>query len=324
MVYEVSYQSKRDAQNPHSKFTHSFFTESESEPDFERVLKAVNKYSGGDFAPATISIEERSEGGSHRTEEAKPICNIGLDSETPRLTLSCVYVQMTGSIKTEELRSFSRVSAKASAHSLRSTQLALQGALRKFIYAELNGLASGVRLIGWQCTSPGPVPGAAITLASSSQNPKAGSLNASTVIAPCADTKSTGPYLAKAMARLTIDQIPVGPMLDTLTAEKIFGWKSVHRHGGSLVGRKRDKAGHWRLAKVPCFSTNFLHAYAIVGRVKDLGRLDRYRQELAKAVRFTKMPSYWASPDQCCRAAIKAVGQYGQVIPLSSRKQIQR
>jgi hypothetical protein len=151
-------------------------------------------------------------------------------------------------------------------------------------------------LIAWQSTSPVRVLGAAITLASSLQNPKAGSLNASTVIAPCADTKSTGPYLAKAMARLTIDQIPVGPMLDTLTAEKIFGWKSVHRHGGSLVGRKRDKAGHWRLAKVPCFSTNFLHAYAIVGRVKDLGRLDRYRQELAKAARFTKIPSDWASP----------------------------
>jgi hypothetical protein len=38
-----------------------------------------------------------------------------------------------------------------------------------------------------------------------------------------------------------------------------------------------------------------------------------------------KVPSDWASPGQRCRAAIKAVGKYGQVIPLSSgRKQIQR
>jgi hypothetical protein len=127
------------------------------------------------------------------------------------------------------------------------------------------------------------------------------------------------------MARLTIDQIPVGPMLDALTAEKVFGWKNVHKHGSWLVGKKQDRAGHWRLAKVPYFSTNFLHAYAIVGRVKDLGRLDKYQTELAKTARFTKIPSDWASPDQRCRAAIKAVGQYGQVIPLSrSRKEIQR
>jgi hypothetical protein len=127
------------------------------------------------------------------------------------------------------------------------------------------------------------------------------------------------------MARLTIDRIPPGPILDALTAEKGFGWKSVHKHGGSLVGRKQDRAGHWRLGKVPYFSTNFLHAYTIVGRVKDLGRLDRYQKELAKTTRFTKISSDWASPDQCCRAAIKAVGPYGQIIPFSrSRKQIQR
>jgi hypothetical protein len=36
-------------------------------------------------------------------------------------------------------------------------------------------------------------------------------------------------------------------------------------------------------------------------------------------------PSDWASPDQRCRAAIKAVGQYGKVISLSSGgKQIQK
>jgi DNA-dependent RNA polymerase auxiliary subunit epsilon len=58
MVYEISYQSKRDAHNPHSEFTHSFFIESESEPDTEKVVKAVTKYSKGDFARETIKIEE--------------------------------------------------------------------------------------------------------------------------------------------------------------------------------------------------------------------------------------------------------------------------
>jgi hypothetical protein len=77
-------------------------------------------------------------------------------------------------------------------------------------------------------------------------------------------------------------------MLDALTAEKVFGWKSVHKHGGSLVGKTQDRAGHWRLAKVPYFSTHFLHAYAIVGRIKDLGLLDRYQKELAKTARLQK------------------------------------
>jgi len=39
------------------------------------------------------------------------------------------------------------------------------------------------------------------------------------------DTKSTGRYF----------------QLDALTAEKVFGWKNVHKHEGSLVGKKQDK-----------------------------------------------------------------------------------
>ncbi len=50
--------------------------------------------------------------------------------------------------------------------------------------------------------------------------------------------------------------------------------------------------------------------------MKQLGRLDRYDKELSKLTRSKSIPSDWASPDQRCRAAIKAVGQYGQVISL--------
>ena len=39
-----------------------------------------------------------------------------------------------------------------------------------------------------------------------------------------------------------IDKIPLGPKLDALTAEKVFGWRKVHKREGSLVGRKQDKA----------------------------------------------------------------------------------
>jgi hypothetical protein len=66
------------------------------------------------------------------------------------------------------------------------------------------------------------------------------------------------------MAKKGLDNIPSGPTLDALTAEKVFGWKKVHKHQGSLVGRKQDKAGHWRRAKVPAYSTNPLQV--IFGR----------------------------------------------------------
>jgi hypothetical protein len=84
------------------------------------------------------------------------------------------------------------------------------------------------------------------------------------------------------MAHSAIDKIPPGPKLDKLTAEKVFGWQKVHKHQGSLVGRKQDKAGHWRRAKVPNYSTNPLHSYSVENRMKQLGRMDRYQKELSK------------------------------------------
>jgi hypothetical protein len=59
--------------------------------------------------------------------------------------------------------------------------------------------------------------------------------------------------------------------------------------------------------------------------MKQLGRLDRYQKELTKITRAKDIPSEWASPDQRCRAAIKAIGRYGRVIPLNrDRKRPQR
>jgi hypothetical protein len=64
------------------------------------------------------------------------------------------------------------------------------------------------------------------------------------------------------MARTTIDKIPTGPKLDALTAEKVFSWKNVHKHEGTLVGKKQDRAGRWRLAKAPYYSTKPVHPYS--------------------------------------------------------------
>jgi hypothetical protein len=74
------------------------------------------------------------------------------------------------------------------------------------------------------------------------------------------------------MAQSVLDKIPPGPKLDALTAEKVFGWKNVHKHEGTLVGKKQDRAGRWRLAKVPYYSINPVHAYSIEDRMRQLGR----------------------------------------------------
>jgi hypothetical protein len=81
------------------------------------------------------------------------------------------------------------------------------------------------------------------------------------------------------MAQTAVDKIPPGAELDALTAEKVFGWKNVHKHEGWFVGKRQDRAGRWRLTKVPYFSTNPVHACAVEERMKQLGRLDRYQKE---------------------------------------------
>jgi hypothetical protein len=98
------------------------------------------------------------------------------------------------------------------------------------------------------------------------------------------------------MANKVPDKIPPGPKLDALTAEKVFGWKNVHKHEGSLVGKKQDKAGHWRLAKVPYYSTNPVHAYGVEERIKQLGRLGRYQKEVSKITHAKNIRSEWATP----------------------------
>ena len=45
------------------------------------------------------------------------------------------------------------------------------------------------------------------------------------------------------MANKALDKVPPGPKLDALTAEKVFGWKNVHKHDGALVGKKQDSPG---------------------------------------------------------------------------------
>jgi hypothetical protein len=71
----------------------------------------------------------------------------------------------------------------------------------------------------------------------------------------------------------------------------VFGWKNVHKHDGALVGKKQGKAGHWRSAKLPHYSTDPVNAYAIDERMKQLGRSEQYAKELSRLAKAKNIPS---------------------------------
>jgi hypothetical protein len=110
-----------------------------------------------------------------------------------------------------------------------------------------------------------------------------------------------------AMAKKAADRSPRGSDLTATTAEKIFGWKDVHRDNGQLLGKKQDRAGRWRKSRVPDYSNDQRQAYAIDARMKQLGCWKRYLQELAKITKAESLPSDWATPEQRSRAALKAL-----------------
>lgn len=99
-----------------------------------------------------------------------------------------------------------------------------------------------------------------------------------------------------------------GPQLTVVTAEKVFGWKNVHQQAGVLIGKKQDKAGRWRSAKVPDYSNDPVHACAIDERMKQLGCWDAYVKELTRMTKAQGLPLDWATPEQRSRAATKVAG----------------
>jgi hypothetical protein len=109
------------------------------------------------------------------------------------------------------------------------------------------------------------------------------------------------------MAQLNVDKLPAGHELDALTAERVFGWKDIGRREHQPWGKRKDKAGRWRPARVPDYSTDPTYADDLEQRMNELNLVTQYRRELAKASRAKGLPADWAPPDQRCRAAIKAI-----------------
>lgn len=104
---------------------------------------------------------------------------------------------------------------------------------------------------------------------------------------------------------------PFDRALDAKFAAAVMGWKDVHRvqhgKGGAFeyFGKKPDKRGHFRKARVPDFSNTPGIGAEIEPRIKKLGLWKRYESELAKITQANGLPAGWATPEQSCRAAVK-------------------
>jgi hypothetical protein len=103
-----------------------------------------------------------------------------------------------------------------------------------------------------------------------------------------------------------------GPDLDARVAAVVMGWKELRAVPGKngqteYRGKRPDKLGRWRTAKVPRFSIEPSAAALVEQRLKQLGHWNRYEKELAKMTQARGLPSGWATPEQISRAAIKVV-----------------
>lgn len=117
------------------------------------------------------------------------------------------------------------------------------------------------------------------------------------------------------MAKKASQQELNSERLTKAMAEQVFGWKTVHKYHGKLIGKKQDKVGHWRKATVPSYAANQRLAYTVDERMKQLGRFEHYARELARITKANNLPAEWATPEQRCQAALKASTRHLHVAP---------
>ena len=107
-----------------------------------------------------------------------------------------------------------------------------------------------------------------------------------------------------------VEDLKPGPALDALVAEAVMGWKDVGRESGGAGyrGRKPDRLGRFRDARVPAYSTEPREAAVLAARLAALGRSDKFTKELEKSAHLKGVPAEWAPPDELGRAALTVVG----------------
>jgi hypothetical protein len=115
--------------------------------------------------------------------------------------------------------------------------------------------------------------------------------------------------------------------MDAAVAETVMGWKDVRRESGAAGyrGKRPDKLGRFRVARVPPYSTEPREAAALGSRLEQLGRFQQFLKELERRAHATGVPAEWAPPDHLCRAALKAVGGRRRTkAPASERRPARR
>ena len=95
--------------------------------------------------------------------------------------------------------------------------------------------------------------------------------------------------------------------LNAEIAKRVMGWKNVYRLDYSnYTGKKQDKLGHWRTAKVPDYSA-LEFTPLVEERIKQLGLLEQYTRTLTKIAESEGLPVEWATSKQRCQAALKTM-----------------
>ena len=96
-----------------------------------------------------------------------------------------------------------------------------------------------------------------------------------------------------------------GAQLAQVTAEKIFGWKSVQKHASELIDKKQDRAGRWRTGQVPNYNNGQRQAYAIDERVSSLDGGSGTTTSFLELPKVKNLSPEWATHEQSSRAARK-------------------
>ena len=95
--------------------------------------------------------------------------------------------------------------------------------------------------------------------------------------------------------------------LNAMVAEIIFGWKDIKKIDGKLVGKKQDKLGRFRSARVPDYVGDMRQAGSIEAQMGRLGKDKQYSRQLAKIAEKKHLPPDWATPELRARAALEVV-----------------
>lgn len=108
---------------------------------------------------------------------------------------------------------------------------------------------------------------------------------------------------------MNIDEMQAGCEMDCIIAEKIFGWEDASWDREAHCHTGHPNKEHYRYEQVPEYSTDIAAAWEVEEEIKNKGiRMQAdYITELTLTVGPGKFEMVHATPEQRCKAALKAV-----------------